>query len=640
MLRKIQVLDKSVADKIAAGEVVDRPVSIVKELVENAIDSGANSITVEIKGGGKEYIRITDNGCGIEADDVEVAFLRHATSKISSAHDLDAIMTLGFRGEALASIGAVARVEVITKTQDARMGRHVIVDGSRILSNEPIGCPDGTTITVKDLFFNVPARLKFLGSDGAESRRIIDLVSRVALAYPDIRIKLVSNNKPVFNTSGKGNILDNIVSIYGADIGKDLIPVSDDRGGNHIRGFVSNPGLSMSTRTRQIFCVNGRVVSSGILEKAVDRAYKERLFQSRFPVAFLFLAVPANKLDVNIHPTKKEVRFDDSAEIEDFVAEAITKALQAEEAVPEVRSDHVKEVPREQFEDPGRKPVEKPKLHEKPDQGEQLDVKKLLSTMRDKADSLVKMSKENVPLHQMVKEDIAKYSAATEKATADSEGKETAATEVENDQSVAMPAIQPPRQKPFDMDELTILGSLFNTYILASAGDVFYMIDQHAAHERVFYEKLRGQYEASEKYSQQLMIPLNFNVSADVVATEEKWMPSVNAMGYDVEFFGNNTYLVREIPAFMEMKEAEDFLNDLFNQFSEKPDMNNPAIIDKIIMRSCKSAIKGGDVLSSEEIKALMDQLKQCINPFSCPHGRPTFIRMSKYEIERMFKRA
>ena len=630
MLRKIQVLDKSVADKIAAGEVVDRPVSIVKELVENAIDSGANSITVEIKGGGKEYIRITDNGCGIEADDVEVAFLRHATSKISSAHDLDAIMTLGFRGEALASIGAVARVEVITKTQDARMGRHVIVDGSRILSNEPIGCPDGTTITVKDLFFNVPARLKFLGSDGAESRRIIDLVSRVALAYPDIRIKLVSNNKPVFNTSGKGNILDNIVSIYGADIGKDLIPVSDDRGGNHIRGFVSNPGLSMSTRTRQIFCVNGRVVSSGILEKAVDRAYKERLFQGRFPVAFLFLAVPANKLDVNIHPTKKEVRFDDSAEIEDFVAEAITKALQAEEAVPEVRSDHVKEVPREQFEDPGRKPVEKPKLHEKPDQGEQLDVKKLLSTMRDKADSLVKLSKENVPLHQMVKEDIAKYDAAKEKT----------AIEVENDQSVAMPAIQPPRQKPFDMDDLNILGSLFNTYILASADDVFYMIDQHAAHERVFYEKLRGQYEASEKYSQQLMIPLNFNVSADVVATEEKWMPSVNAMGYDVEFFGNNTYLVREIPAFMEMKEAEDFLNDLFNQFSEKPDMNNPATIDKIIMRSCKSAIKGGDVLSSEEIKALMDQLKQCINPFSCPHGRPTFIRMSKYEIERMFKRA
>lgn len=643
MLRKIQVLDKSVADKIAAGEVVDRPVSIVKELVENAIDSGANSITVEIRGGGKEYIRITDNGCGIEADDVEIAFLRHATSKITSAHDLDAIMTLGFRGEALASIGAVARVEVITKTQDARMGRHVIVDGSRILSNEPIGCPDGTTITVKDLFFNVPARLKFLGSDGAESRRIIDLMSRVALAYPDIRIKLVSNNKPVFNTSGKGNILDNIVSIYGADIGKDLIPVSDDREGNHIRGFVSNPGLSMSTRTRQIFCVNGRVVSSGILEKAVDRAYKERLFQGRFPVAFLFLAVPANKLDVNIHPTKKEVRFDDSAEIEDFVAEAITKALQAQEAVPEVRSDDVKEVPREQFEDPSHKIDEKPKLHKKPEQGEQIDVKNLLSTMRDKADSLVKMSKENVPLHQMVKEDIAKYRPTKENAESDvadtHESKDTA-PDSEIAASFAMPAIQAPLKKPFDIDDLTILGSLFNTYILASAGDVFYMIDQHAAHERVFYEKLRGQYEASEKFSQQLMIPLNFNVSADVATTEEKWMPAVKSMGYDVEFFGNNTYLVREIPAFMELKEAEDFLNDLFNQFSEKPDMNNPAIIDKIIMRSCKSAIKGGDVLSNEEIKALLDQLKQCINPFSCPHGRPTFIRMSRYEIERMFKRA
>lgn len=624
---KIRVLDKHVADKIAAGEVVDRPVSIVKELVENAIDAGADSIAVEIREGGKAYIRVTDNGCGIAADEVEIAFRRHATSKISTAQDLGSILTLGFRGEALASICAVSRVEVITKTADAKTGRRVIADGSEIAENSPTGCPDGTTITVRDLFYNVPARYKFLASDGAEARRIIDLVSRIALAYPDIRFRMANGGRPVFNTSGKGNLFDAIVNVYGADIGRDLIPVEGDRGGYHIRGFVSNPGVTLSSRMRQIFCVNGRVVSSAVIEKAIDKAYRERLFQGRFPIAFLFIALPADKLDVNIHPTKKEVRFDDNSQVEDFISEAIAKALHAKEAIPQVRDEA------------------KPEKAEKPDPGEQIDVKKLLSTLREEVRTPAENDEPEKPAAENAVQTVPTAQPAELAATG---GKQPLQVAEDTPAYAAEPApveykipeIRRPAVAPFDFDELSVLGVVFHTYILATDNRDFYMIDQHAAHERVFYEKLRRQYEASEKYSQQLMIPLHFSVSADVSSTEERWLPVIENMGYSAEFFGNHTYLVREIPAFMELDEAENFLNDLFNQFTVKTDVSDPAVIDRIIMRSCKSAVKGGDKLAPEEIDSLFKQLRECINPFSCPHGRPTFVRMTKYEIERMFKRA
>lgn len=596
----IKILNKNVADKIAAGEVVDRPVSIVKELVENSIDSGASSITVEIREGGKSYIRVTDNGCGIDAEEVETAFLRHATSKITAVKDLDAIRTLGFRGEALASISAVSRVEMITKTKDARAGRRIIVEASKVIDNSSAGCPDGTTITVKDLFFNVPARLKFMKTDATESRQIADLMSRVALAYPDIKFRFLNGGKLVFNTTGNNNILENIINIYGQDIGKELVRVERSEKGNKVVGFVSNPGFSMASRIRQIFCVNGRVVSSPVIERALDKAYKERLFQGRFPAAFLFIAVPAETLDVNIHPTKKEIRFDDESVVEDFITDAVKEALTYKEAIPEIKGGNLKQ--ENKANRPLSRPVTlsaeseetKPVVPEaEPIKEEQYDIKSLLSTIREEAVAPV----------------------------------------VREEEFHAQPS------KPFDFDDLTIIGSLFDTYILAFAGDSFFMLDQHAAHERIFYEKLKGQYESEEKASQQLMIPLNFNVSADVVMTEDKWLPVIANMGYNAEFFGNNTYLVREIPAFMEMKEAEDFLNDLFNQFSDRPDMQNQAVLDKIIMRSCKSAVKGGDKLTASEIDSLIEQLKRCDNPFSCPHGRPTFVKMTKYEIEKMFKR-
>ena len=599
----IKVLDKHIADKIAAGEVIDRPVSIVKELVENALDAGATSITVEIRDGGRTYIRVTDNGCGIPAEEAELAFTRHATSKIATEKDLNCIETLGFRGEALASICAVSRVELITKTADSKSGRRIVAESSQILSNEATGCPDGTTVTVRDLFFNVPARYKFLASDASEARKVIDFVSRIALSYPDVRFSMINGKSRVFTTSGKGNILANIINIYGKDIGTGLIPVekTSETDGFTLKAHISSPDNTLPSRSRQIFCVNGRIISSSVLERAIDRAYEGRLFKGRFPIAFIFLAMPAEKLDVNIHPTKKQIRFDNNSEVEDFVEQAIHDALMGERAVPDI-ANAVKEPPKAAYFNDNSfsyatEQSVAPAASCKPDPQEQVDIKSFLTTMR----------------HDL------------EKAEMTPEPVEQAPEKV---------------NKPFDFDELQIIGAVFNTYILAQDENCFYMFDQHAAHERVFYEKLMKQYHAAEKVSQPMLMPLSFSVSSDVSATEENWIGEVRAMGYDIEFFGNNTYIVREIPAFMEMIEAEDFLKDLFSEFSERPDLTNHSTLDKIITRSCKSAVKGGDVLDSKEIAALMEQLKACENPFSCPHGRPTFIKMTRYELEHMFKRA
>ena len=606
----IKILEKHIADKIAAGEVIDRPVSIVKELVENALDAEATSVTVEIRDGGRTYIRVTDNGFGIEEADVETAFRRHATSKISDVRDLDCIGTLGFRGEALASICAVSRTELITKTADSKSGRRVVVEASEVLENTAVGCPEGTTVTVRDLFFNVPARYKFLASDASESRKIIDFVSRIALSYPDVRFSMINGKNRAFTTSGKGNILANIISIYGKDIGEGLIPVSASAGGFTLKAFVSSPDRTLPSRSRQIFCVNGRIIASSVLEHALDKAYAERMFKGRFPIAFLFLSMPPEKLDVNIHPTKKEIRFDDNSEVEDFVADAITAALKGEQAVPDVsaevasRQKEPANLPQSAV-DPQPAFLGEDTFHyemparSKQEQGEQerIDIRTVLGSMRESQNAEVRKQQSPDPVPEEV-------------------------------------------NRPFDFENLTIIGAVFNTYILAQDEDCFYMFDQHAAHERVFYEKLMRQFEAEEKVSQQMLVPLSFSVASEVAESENSWIEQVRAMGYDIEFFGNNTYIVREIPAFMEMSEAEAFLVDLFGAFRDKPDLTNHRTLDKIITRSCKSAVKGGDTLDAAEVEALMTQLRACRNPFSCPHGRPTFIKMTRYELERMFKRA
>lgn len=646
----IRVLDKSIADKIAAGEVIDRPVSIIKELLENSLDAGADSITVEIRNGGKSYIRVSDNGCGIESDQVEIAFRRHATSKISSEKDLDAIGTLGFRGEALASICAVSRVELITKTRDARTGQKAVVEGSLIVENTATGCPDGTTVTVRDLFYNVPARRKFMGSDSAETRRIVDMVSRISLAYVDVRVTLINGNKTVFATRGNGNIYNNIIKIYGSDIGRDLLPVDGRQGDLIIRGFVSPPSESAPSRNKQIFCVNGRVVSSKVLEKGLEDAYREKLFAGRFPIAFLFLSIPAEKLDVNVHPTKKEIRFDDDFEVEDFVRTNVSDALRVKESLPQIRSEDL----RHQVnvgEEPGRYILEKQPAAEPMirgvnsaetiytnDSGEKIsqasDQLSVEDADRAAAPQVLMTPAERVPAVPVV--NLREQGEQVEIKSLLSEMRENRQDEERRDLEMAP---EKPDSRGFDFRELHYMGALFNTYIMACDDDDFYLIDQHAAHERIFYEKLLRQYNDREKLSQQLLMPVNLSVSANVTVTEDMWLEDVRSMGYDIEFFGGSTYIVREIPAFMELCEAEDFLTDFFRELGSKPDLTDRNVLEKIIMRSCKSAVKGGDVLTEAEIEGLIKDLSSCVNPFSCPHGRPTFIRMTRYEIEKLFKR-
>ncbi len=607
----IRVLDKAIADKIAAGEVIERPVSIVKELVENSIDAGATSVTVEIKKGGKSYIRVTDNGCGIQCEEADRAFLRHATSKISSVKDLDAIETLGFRGEALASIAAVTMCELITKTADSKTGTRFTIRGGVPVRTEQTGCPNGTTIVITDLFYNTPARLKFMKSDSAESGLIIDFVSQVALAYKDIRFCLINNGKVLFTTQGDGNRLNTIIRIYHDVDAKNMVPVSYSDNGLSLEGYISTPAMSKTTRGSQIFFVNGRVVSSKVMEKGVTDGYKERLFDGRYPATYLFLEVDPGTLDVNIHPNKREVRFDDEALISDFISQGIRQALATKEAVVDAGNLFKNDIfsSKNFVENSGRSEVR-----------EQVDIKSLLSTLRN-----------NEPL------------AVKDEAPA--AGKEAPAAEMpDNLDAAAEPAkpeteIAAPAARSFDITEIKVTGVLFDTYITATDEDNFYLIDQHAAQERIFYEKLVAEYDAAEKMRQPLLSPLIINTSLSAAHDKDGWLKALNAMGFTIDEFGPNTYRVPEIPMFMELSEAEDFINNFIENVHSSTDLRNTVVVDKLIMMSCKAAIKAGDRLSMEEVRALINELAKCVNPFSCPHGRPTFIKLTRYEIEKMFKR-
>ncbi|TDP58521.1 DNA mismatch repair endonuclease MutL [Aminicella lysinilytica] len=596
----IRVLEKNISDKIAAGEVIERPVSIVKELLENSIDSGADTISVEIKNGGKTFIRVTDNGCGIEADQVETAFLRHATSKIETVADLTSISSLGFRGEALASVAAVTQTTLITRPEAEKTGRRLLINGSEVVENVPVGCPHGTTIIVTDLFYNTPARRQFLKSDSAESGMIIDLMSEMALAYTDIKIQFINNGNVLFATAGDSSLKKTIMTVYRQREYDDLADVDFTTPGFTVTGCISRPSLSRSTRRDQIFFVNGRIVKSKVIEKGLSEAYKERLFKGRYPVAFLFLETDPASVDVNIHPNKKEVRFHDDKAVELAVKEAVIDALGTKEAMAGAADYFIKQSNAEKAKD---KPTP-----------EQVDIKQILSSKRETSevsDNIVK-SERSVPQAEAAPQEMTSKSHILVEET---------------------------KLKPFDFNNLTITGCIFDTYITAVDGEDFYMIDQHAAHERIFYEKLVGQYGADEKVRQMILTPFTVDVPLSVKENQYDWLDSLRDMGYLIEEFGPNSYIVKEIPDFMEISEAENFVKDYIENVSERDDLGNTVVIDKLITRSCKSAVKAHDHLSAAEIQALIDQLKLCRNPFSCPHGRPTFIRFSIYDIEKMFKR-
>ena len=607
----IRILDKSTADKIAAGEVVERPLSVVKELVENSIDSGAKKIVVEIKNGGKSYIRVTDDGCGIAADECEKAFMRHATSKIINAEDLNSISTLGFRGEALASIAAISRTELLTKTKESKTGSKLIIEGGQIIENTPVGCPDGTTMVIRDLFFNTPARLKFMRADSAESSSVIEFVTDIALAYPDIRIQMINNDKILFATNGRGNRGQTIATLTSSILADKLIPFIYEEEGITVEGYVSGPGESRSSRKNQVFFVNGRVIDSKVIEKGINRAYSDRLFEGRFPICYLFITVSPERMDVNIHPNKRQVRFYDEDAIINTVRKGIITALDSEEAVPTIKE---KAKPYNKIENKNDNPKEA---------RDAVDINCLLSNYEQAKESNKTIFEQNT------------VETPKEKEIVETQEQIKIAAHEE----ISKPIFTVTEPKRFDFSSLQIHGQFFGTYIQLSDEETIYFIDQHAAHERIFFEKLMNQFQSREKHRQPLLIPITFEVSHADKEREDLWLTVLEDMGFSLDEFGPLSYRVSEIPMFMSMSEAEDFLSDFTDGIGTYEDIRDNKTLDKIATRACKAAVKANDYLSKEEIKQLITDLDKCNNPFSCPHGRPTFIKITKSDLEKRFKR-
>lgn len=607
----IRILDKSTADKIAAGEVVERPLSVVKELVENSIDAGAKKIAVEIKNGGKSYIRVTDDGCGIAADECEKAFMRHATSKIINAEDLNSISTLGFRGEALASIAAISRTELLTKTKESKTGSKLIIEGGQIIENTPVGCPDGTTMVIRDLFFNTPARLKFMRADSAESSSVIEFVTDIALAYPDIRIQMINNDKILFATNGRGNRGQTIATLTSSILADKLIPFIYEEEGITVEGYVSGPGESRSSRKNQVFFVNGRVIDSKVIEKGINRAYSDRLFEGRFPICYLFITVSPERMDVNIHPNKRQVRFYDEDAIINTVRKGIITALDSEEAVPTIKE---KAKPYNKIENKNDNPKEV---------RDAVDINSLLSNYEQTKESNKTIFEQNTVETPKEKEIV--------------ETQEQIKIAVQEE--ISKPIFTVTEPKRFDFSSLQIHGQFFGTYIQLSDEETIYFIDQHAAHERIFFEKLMNQFQSREKHRQPLLIPITFEVSHADKEREDLWLTVLEDMGFSLDEFGPLSYRVSEIPMFMSMSEAEDFLSDFTDGIGTYEDIRDNKTLDKIATRACKAAVKANDYLSKEEIKQLITDLDKCNNPFSCPHGRPTFIKITKSDLEKRFKR-
>ncbi len=603
----IKLLDKSTADKIAAGEVVERPLSIVKELVENSIDAGASNVVVEIKNGGKSYIRVTDNGVGISQDECELAFMRHATSKIEHAEDLGSISTLGFRGEALASIAAVSRIELLTKTKKQETGRQLLIYGGEVIENTAYGTPDGTTIIVSDLFYNMPARLKFLKSERGESSSIIEFVTNIALAYPSIKIRMINNERILFATNGKGDRENTIATLTSNVFKSKLIPFTFYENGISVEGYISGPGESKSSRKNQIFFVNGRVVDSKVIEKGINNAYHDRLFEGRFPICYLFLDIPPESMDVNIHPNKRQVRFYDEKVITDVVEKGIITALNSEDAMPSAV-----QMPEKNAKILSKNSKKDLETHTA------VDIKNILSTYKaeqaeNKYSSNQEYNNSKCSQSNYVMEDIKEISFVQENLLDE--------------------------DKPFKFSALQQIGQFFGTYIQLYDDGNIYFVDQHAAHERVFFEKFLKQFESSEKNRQPILLPITFDVSYADKENEANWLPFLKEIGFLIEEFGNLTYKVSEIPTFLELGEAEDILNDFVDHIGEYDDFKDKNTQNKIATRACKAAIKANDMISNDEISSLLEDLDKCENPFSCPHGRPTFIKISKDDMEKRFKR-
>lgn len=613
----IAILNQETIDKIAAGEVVERPCSVVKELVENAIDAGSTAITVEIKEGGISFIRITDNGCGIERDQVAVAFYRHSTSKIRSAEDLLTVKSLGFRGEALSSISAVARVELITKTYDELTGTRYVIEGSKELSNEEIGAPDGTTFIVKDLFYNVPARRKFLKTAQTEGSYISDMVEKLALSHPDISFKFINNNQTKLHTSGNGNRKDIIYHIFGREISSSLLEVKHECEYFKVEGFIGRPVITRGNRNYENYFINGRYVKSNILSRAIEEAYKSFLMQHQYPFTVLYFTF-FSELDVNVHPTKMELRFDNNNEIYVELCDTIYAILSHKEMIPEVPVDSTpapKKIVHE-YKEPIPEPFEKRRINE------------------------VRAAESRSVYGQSVTSTVKNYSATEPAAKAPETSTAYEPAQVVTGTQQTLGDYDKVFLTESSKKQFSIIGQLFKTYWLIEFEDKLYIIDQHAAHEKVLYEKTMARLANKDFTSQRISPPIVMTLDARECEMLEKYRPQIEQFGYEVEHFGGKEYMISAIPDNLFNIDMKDLFIEMLDDFSNSTGRQTPDIItEKVASMSCKAAVKGNDKLTLPEINKLIDELLSLDNPYNCPHGRPTIISMSKYEIEKKFKR-
>lgn len=664
---EIQLLDQATINQIAAGEVIDRPSSVVKELLENAIDAKATAITVEIKDGGISFIRITDNGCGIERDQVRKAFLRHATSKLHTIDDLLDIGSLGFRGEALSSIAAIAQVELISKPPEAMLGISYQIEDGEEKSLTQIGAPDGTTILVRNLFYHVPARKKFLKTAATEGNYINQLMENMAMLRPDISMRFINGGQNKLYTSGNGRLKDLIYTIYGREISSNVLEINYECPLFAVTGYIGKPIISRGNRTFENYYINGRFVKSRLIAAAIEQAYKPFMMQHRYPFTVLHIKIKPELIDVNVHPAKMEVRFQQENEIYELLAGAIENTLRGKEFIPDVSDDGKAE----------KKVQEKQKLPEPFEQRRLQAMKEIIppppaehktqneqkpsAEHKTQSEQKLPRNEEQPKVPSKLSEPVCEYKAEKKQTIKDSDSKWESASGIHKrigqdiSQTVNQMPTQPeqklekPEQQTLFTEPLLsekarihhrLIGQLFDTYWLIQYGNQLYIMDQHAAHEKVNYERLMEAYRKKERITQFVSPPMVISLTRAEEAILEEFKSEFERIGFTIEPYGGREYAISEIPANLYgINEKELFLemlSDLEDRGSMQP---SELIASKLASMSCKAAIKGGQKISFQEADALVSQLLTLENPYACPHGRPTIITMTKYELEKKFKR-
>ena len=684
----INILDDFTIDKIAAGEVIERPASVIKELVENSIDSKASAITVEIKDGGISFLRVTDNGCGIEPDDVPVAFMRHATSKIKDSADLLRLSSLGFRGEALSSIAAVSQVELITKTATNMTGVRYMIAGGKEQSIEHIGCPEGTTFIMRNLFYNTPARQKFLKTPQTEGSHIHELIMQLALSHPEISFQYIANNKKVFHTSGNNNLKDIIYSVFGKDVAKSVLPIEFSNGDLKLtaKGFIGKPIVSRGNRSYENYYINQRYVKSPVIYKAVEDAYKTFTMIHRFPFICIAFDIAPEAIDVNVHPNKMELKFDNDRLMYDVIKSEIRSVLLKQDLIPEVAVDKSRkpayesnkkgpqpfEINRRVMEEKADyKPVEPKPTISKPSESRPTELKTselkplpfVNKTIEDtpevkqeNASSPVKVVEPKAEIKPIpVKNEDTKVESKpipikNEEPKVNAKPVPVEVKDVKPDANVDSEPVTKNVQQTFYETPLLkeeakpyhkVIGQLFRTYWLIEYDNKLFIMDQHAAHEKVNYERFMKRYKAHEgRYTQVVNPPIIVSLTPKEIDGYERFKDYFYDMGFDIEHFGGDEYSIHGVPTDMfGIADKEAFITLIDEVCEDIKDHDSDTIIINIATKACKASIKGGQKISYEEVDSLINQLMECDSPFTCPHGRPTLISMTKNEIEKKFKR-